>query len=157
MRMNLDHVANGHFVLGRGVLCEFDYWPLAVCLQRRYARCPLLIRFHPVIIILALLRRGFGTSVPFIETTLVYSCSHKKITKFIHKLTNSRELHNHAINKAALIIDIGTGGGGHRGHVPPPPKVFSLCHAHSICPVLQISFIKNCAPPIKKSFLRLCR
>ena len=66
IRMNLDNVANGHFVLGRDVLCEFDYWPLAVSLQRRYARCPLLIRFHPVIIILALLRRGFGTSVPFI-------------------------------------------------------------------------------------------
>ena len=30
MRMNLDHVATGHFVLGRGVLCEFDYWLLAV-------------------------------------------------------------------------------------------------------------------------------
>ena len=29
MRMNLDHVASGHFVLGRDVLCEFDYWPLA--------------------------------------------------------------------------------------------------------------------------------
>ena len=23
MRMNLDHVASGHFVLGRDVLCEF--------------------------------------------------------------------------------------------------------------------------------------
>ena len=30
MRMNLDHVGSGHFVLGRDVLCEFDYWPLAV-------------------------------------------------------------------------------------------------------------------------------
>ena len=30
MRMNLDHVASGHFVLGTDVLCEFDYWPLAV-------------------------------------------------------------------------------------------------------------------------------
>ena len=30
MRMNLDHVASGHFVLGRDVLCEFDYWPWAV-------------------------------------------------------------------------------------------------------------------------------
>ena len=38
MRMNLDLVASGHFVLGRDVLCEFDYWPLAVCLQQRYAR-----------------------------------------------------------------------------------------------------------------------
>ena len=71
MHMNLDHVANGHFVLGRDVLCEFDYWPLAVCLQRRYAPCPLLIRFHPVIIILALLRRGFGTSVPFIVILVI--------------------------------------------------------------------------------------
>jgi len=30
MHMNLDHIASGHFVLGRDVLCEFDYWPLAV-------------------------------------------------------------------------------------------------------------------------------
>ena len=30
MRMNLDHVASGCFVLGRDVHCEFDYWPLAV-------------------------------------------------------------------------------------------------------------------------------
>ena len=30
MRMNLDHMASGHSVLGRDVLCEFDYWPLAV-------------------------------------------------------------------------------------------------------------------------------
>ena len=30
MHMNLDHVASGDFVLGRDVLCEFDYWPLAV-------------------------------------------------------------------------------------------------------------------------------
>ena len=30
MRMNLDHVASGYFVLGRDVPCEFDYWPLAV-------------------------------------------------------------------------------------------------------------------------------
>ena len=30
MRMNLDHVASGDFVLGRDVLCAFDYWPLAV-------------------------------------------------------------------------------------------------------------------------------
>ena len=30
MHMNLDHVASGHFGLGRDVHCEFDYWPLAV-------------------------------------------------------------------------------------------------------------------------------
>ena len=30
MRMNLDHVASGYFVLGRDVLCEFNYWSLAV-------------------------------------------------------------------------------------------------------------------------------
>ena len=31
MHMNLDHVAGGHFVLGRGILCECaDYWPLAI-------------------------------------------------------------------------------------------------------------------------------
>ena len=30
MRMNLDHVASGHFVLKRDVHCEFDYWPLAI-------------------------------------------------------------------------------------------------------------------------------
>ena len=57
MRMNLDHVASGHFVLGRDVLCEFDYWPLAVCLQqkvctqgkaavpvRRIVSCPVYFR-----------------------------------------------------------------------------------------------------------------
>jgi len=27
---DLDRVASGHFVLGRDILCEFDYWPLAV-------------------------------------------------------------------------------------------------------------------------------
>ena len=44
MRMNLDHMASGHFVLGRDFLCEFDYWPLAVsmpptkvCLQCKAA------------------------------------------------------------------------------------------------------------------------
>ena len=30
MRMNQDHMASGHFVLGRDVLCEFDFWPLAI-------------------------------------------------------------------------------------------------------------------------------
>ena len=30
MRMNLDHVASGRFVLERDVHFEFDYWPLAV-------------------------------------------------------------------------------------------------------------------------------
>ena len=30
MRMNLNHMASSHFVLGRDILCEFDYWPLAV-------------------------------------------------------------------------------------------------------------------------------
>ena len=30
MRTNLDHMDSGHFVLGRDVHCEFDYWPLAV-------------------------------------------------------------------------------------------------------------------------------
>ena len=30
MRMNLDRVASAHFVLGRDILCEFDYWLLAV-------------------------------------------------------------------------------------------------------------------------------
>ena len=29
MRMNLDHVASGRFVLGRDVHCDFDYWQLA--------------------------------------------------------------------------------------------------------------------------------
>ena len=30
MRMNLDHVAGGRFVLGRDVHCEFNHWPLTV-------------------------------------------------------------------------------------------------------------------------------
>ena len=57
MRMNLDHVASGHFVLD--VLCEFDYWPLAVSMpptkvcpqckvavpvRRKCERCDLVFR-----------------------------------------------------------------------------------------------------------------
>ena len=30
MRMNLDHVARGHFVPGRDVHCKLNYWLLAV-------------------------------------------------------------------------------------------------------------------------------
>ena len=30
MRMNLDHVASSPFCSGRDILCEFDYWQLAV-------------------------------------------------------------------------------------------------------------------------------
>ena len=30
MHVNLDHGASGHFVLGRDVHCEFNYWPLAL-------------------------------------------------------------------------------------------------------------------------------
>ena len=30
MRMNLDHIASHHFVLGRDGLCLFNYWPLTV-------------------------------------------------------------------------------------------------------------------------------
>ena len=37
MYMYLDHVTSGCFALGRDVHCELDYWPLAVCLQQRYA------------------------------------------------------------------------------------------------------------------------
>ena len=33
MHMNLNHVANGCFVCGRDVHCEFDYWPLAVSMS----------------------------------------------------------------------------------------------------------------------------
>ena len=28
--MHLDHVASGHFILGRDIFCELNYWPLAV-------------------------------------------------------------------------------------------------------------------------------
>ena len=62
IRMNLDHVASGHFVLGRDVFCEFDYWPLAVsmpptkvCPQckavpvRRIVSCPVYF-LHAVIL-----------------------------------------------------------------------------------------------------------
>ena len=63
MRMNLaGHVASGHFVLGRDILCEFDYCKLTigskyaskVCLQCKAAipvrwktceRCDLIFRF----------------------------------------------------------------------------------------------------------------
>ena len=115
MHMNLDHVANGHFVLGRGVLCEFDYWPLAVCLQRRYARCPLLIRFHPVIIILALLRRGFGTSVPLIliampfhKRSSLYSCTCHMLVIVVYmncELVNFKfSLYNYVVSLHALSL-----------------------------------------------------
>ena len=40
--MNLDHVASA----GRDVLCEFNYWPLAVCLQQRYARSVKLLYLY---------------------------------------------------------------------------------------------------------------
>ena len=59
--MNLDHVGSGHFVVGRDVLCEFDYLLLAVsmpptkvCPQCKAAvpvrrktceRCDLVFRF----------------------------------------------------------------------------------------------------------------
>ena len=33
MRMNLDQVASGHFVLGRDVIYEFDYWTLTVSMS----------------------------------------------------------------------------------------------------------------------------
>ena len=38
MRINLDHVASGNFVLGRDVLCEFN-WPLAVSMPSKKV-CP---------------------------------------------------------------------------------------------------------------------
>ena len=50
---------------------------------------------------------------------------------------------------------IGVGTRGALG-ARAPPQVFNLCHAHSICPVLQIEFITYCVPPIRKSFLHLC-
>ena len=41
--------------------------------------------------------------------------------------------------------------GGHQGHSSSPfSQVFSLCHAHSICSVLQI---KNCGLPIHTNSL----
>ena len=54
MRVNLDHVASGHFVLGRDVLCEFDYWPLAVSMPPTKV-CPQCKAAVPVIY-----RYGFG-------------------------------------------------------------------------------------------------
>ena len=42
MRINLDHVASGHFALGGDVLCEFDYWPLAVSMPPTKV-CPSLV------------------------------------------------------------------------------------------------------------------
>ena len=51
------HVSSGHFVLGRDVLCEFDYWPLAVSMpptkvcpavpvrRKTCERCDLVFRF----------------------------------------------------------------------------------------------------------------
>ena len=86
MRMNLDYVASGDFVLGRDVLCEFDYWPLAVRMPptKVCPQCNLrekaMKRMRSVEsdnvksarkakdkLSHALLCRGFGTSVPFIS------------------------------------------------------------------------------------------
>ena len=49
MRMNLDQVASGHFVLGRArdVLCELDYWPLAVSMPPTKV-CPQCKAAEPV-------------------------------------------------------------------------------------------------------------
>ena len=92
MRMNLDHVASGCF-LGRDVHCEFDYWPLAVIISmpptkvcpqckaavpvrrktcehcdqsKQKAECGKLVIDSSQHTSTKLLRRGFGTSVPFI-------------------------------------------------------------------------------------------
>ena len=54
MRMNLDHVASVHFVVGRDVLCEFDYWLLAVSMPPTKV-CPQCKAAVPVIY-----RYGFG-------------------------------------------------------------------------------------------------
>ena len=39
IHMNLDHIASGHFVLGEALFASsiIAKWPLAVCLQQRYA------------------------------------------------------------------------------------------------------------------------
>ena len=60
----------------------------------------------------------------------------------------SKSLRKKEIKKKKVTMTLrgtrtGTGG---TVRVPPPPQVFSLCHIHSICPVLQV-FIKSCAPP----------
>jgi len=54
MCINLDHVASDHFALGRDVLCEFDYWPLAVsmpptkvCPQCKDAVSAVILSFDP--------------------------------------------------------------------------------------------------------------
>ena len=41
MCMNLDIMASSHFVLGRDIHCEFDYWPLAVSMPptKVYLQC----------------------------------------------------------------------------------------------------------------------
>ena len=56
MRMNLDHVAIADilFSLGRDVLCEFDYWLLAVSMPPTKV-CPQCKAAVPVIY-----RYGFG-------------------------------------------------------------------------------------------------
>ena len=91
IRMNLDHMASSHFALGIDVLCEFDYWTLAVsmpptkvCLQSKaavpvrrktYERCDHVFRskWKPECNLRhALLHRGFGTSVAFIAVVTVF-------------------------------------------------------------------------------------
>ena len=41
MRMNLDHVASGCFVVGSDIHCEFYYWPLAISMPptKVYLQC----------------------------------------------------------------------------------------------------------------------
>ena len=69
MRMNLDHVANGHFVLGRDVLCEFDYWPLAVSMPPTKV-CPLPFTYQ-----VSSSNYNTGTAAPRVCVLLCYRIS----------------------------------------------------------------------------------
>ena len=41
MRMNLDHMGSSHFVLGKDMYCEFDYWPFTVSMppEKLHPQC----------------------------------------------------------------------------------------------------------------------
>ena len=83
MRMNLDHVPSSHFVLGRDVLCELDYWPLAasmpptkVCLQ-----CKAVV---PV-------RRIVSCQVYFLHAVILSFDPNKKHSAICEKNNNNNE------------------------------------------------------------------
>ena len=57
-----------------------------------------------------------------------------------------RNVHILELSNTFILIGIGTGGGGHQGHVPPSPQVFINCYIN--CSVLYVYF--QTVPPQSK-------